>query len=649
MIKSLIIFVLLASQGLPAEKETVVLGIYDNPPHTFLLDNREEGFIVDLWRDIALEMQLKLEFRRDSFASLLKALAEGEIDVLAPIAYNLERSRHMAYGTEAVLIDSTHVIVNTASGINDLQQLDRLSLAVVRGDHYAALLLEDWSKRDINCQVVEYDAFPQVAAAVARGEQDAGLIGKFSLQSILRDSPGLQISIMPGSFLHEPLFMAFSLKKSWLVDQVDSFLGRARSDETSALNRYRRKWFGQADESPWIRFLIQFKWLLIALVVFLVGLGLAFNLVLRFQVRRSTAEITRQKAFFEELFRNSPVAIAILDEKNCVLDLNREFERLFGYSLAESRGNDLDSLIQTEETATQGRVLREMAISGQKIDQEAQRKSKSGELVDVQIIGNPIILAERVVGIIAIYVDISERKRMMAEIGQMNRMESLSLLAGGIAHDFNNMLTAIVGNLSLARMQAGKVNFVEALQRSEKAALKAQGLTQQLMTFARGGQPQKKHLSMPDVLKDALALVLSGSNVRSELYLETSRVLCEVDGNQIMQVFNNILLNARQAMEKGGTIRIRFYEYLQESESTVLLPGTYLAVSFADEGPGIAPSDLEKLFTPYFTTKLKGTGLGMAISYAIVRKHQGTIRVESVPGQGAVFTVLLPVAEPVSQ
>ncbi len=648
MKKHLVLLVLLASIILPAEENRIVLGIYDNPPHTFLLNNREEGFIVDLWRDIALNMQFKIEFRRDSFASLLKALGDGEIDVLAPIAYTLERSRTMAYGTEAVLIDSTHVIVKTDSGINEVQQLDGLSLAVVRGDHYASLLIEDWFKQEINCRVVEYDAFPEVVAAVSKGAQDAGLIGKFSLQSILRDSPGLQISIMPGSFLHEPLFMAFSLKKTWLAERVDSYLARARLDETSALNRYRRKWFGEAEDSPWIRFLVRYKWLLISMVIFLIGLGWTFNLVLRFQVRRSTAEITRQKAFFENLFRTSPVAIAILDEINRVLDLNREFTRLFGYSLDESRGLDLDSLIQTEETATQGRILREMAISGQKIDQEAQRKTKAGEMVDVQIIGTPIMLEGRLAGIIAIYVDISERKRMMAEIGQMNRMESLSLLAGGIAHDFNNMLTAIIGNLSLARMQAGKVNFLEALQRSEKAALKAQGLTQQLMTFAKGGQPQKKHLSMPDVLKDALALVLSGSNVRSELSLETSRVLCEVDGNQIMQVFNNILLNARQAMDKGGTIHIRFYEYLQEIESSVLLPGKYLAVSFADEGPGISPSNLEKLFTPYFTTKLKGSGLGMAISYAIVRKHQGTIRVESNPGQGAVFTVLLPLAAAVS-
>ncbi|MEE9613766.1 MAG: PAS domain-containing protein [Thermodesulfobacteriota bacterium] len=243
--------------------------------------------------------------------------------------------------------------------------------------------------------------------------------------------------------------------------------------------------------------------------------------------------------------------------------------------------------------------------------------------------------------------DITERRKMRDEALKSQKLESLGVLAGGIAHDFNNLLTSILGNLSFAKRTLSKGdNIYTRIDESEKASVRAAELVQQLLTFARGGEPVKKVVSIGKVVRESVSIVLRGSKVKEECVVPDDLAAVEADEGQISQVMNNILINAEQAMIEGGTVRV-VCENLGAGEKRPLqLPdGDYIRITVADEGVGIGKDTLQKIFDPYFTTKRRGSGLGLASAYSIVKNHGGLITVESEWGVGATFHIYLPASD----
>jgi signal transduction histidine kinase/CheY-like chemotaxis protein len=240
--------------------------------------------------------------------------------------------------------------------------------------------------------------------------------------------------------------------------------------------------------------------------------------------------------------------------------------------------------------------------------------------------------------------DVTEKKRLQEEALKSEKLESVGLLAGGLAHDFNNLLTTICGNISLAKLSLGGGHEAcDQLEAAERATLRAADVTRQLLTFSRGGAPVKKASSIVDIIKESVTFTLSGSTVRPEFI--TSGPVCSVnvDPGQMSQVFNNLALNALQAMPNGGILRIDIHTVrLTDAGPHALAAGEYARIVVSDTGIGI-PEDLQaRIFDPYFTTKQKGSGLGLATAYSIIKKHDGLIIVESMPGKGTAFTVYLP-------
>jgi PAS domain S-box-containing protein len=239
--------------------------------------------------------------------------------------------------------------------------------------------------------------------------------------------------------------------------------------------------------------------------------------------------------------------------------------------------------------------------------------------------------------------DITERKRMEEELVKAQKLESVSILAGGIAHDFNNILTAILGNISLGKMYDDLEKKNSRLADAERACMQAKNLTQQLLTFSRGGAPIKKVSSMVELLKASATLALRGSNVRCEFSVPNDLWPAEVDQGQMNQVMSNIIINADQAMPDGGMITMQGENSIIEAEHGLpLQPGSYVEISIADQGIGIPEDGLPRIFDPYFTTKQTGSGLGLAVAYSIIRKHNGHISVESQTGVGTTFHIYLP-------
>jgi len=243
--------------------------------------------------------------------------------------------------------------------------------------------------------------------------------------------------------------------------------------------------------------------------------------------------------------------------------------------------------------------------------------------------------------------DITERRKTEEEVIKADRLESLGTLAGGIAHDFNNILTAILGNISLAKMYATPGDKIyERLTEAEKASFRARDLTQQLLTFAKGGDPILSVMPIAKLLRESVSFALSGSNVKCEYSIPDNALLVEIDESQIRHVIHDIVLNADQAMPDGGILRVSVENVIVGTEfGNILKPGRYLKISIEDQGIGIPEENLPKIFDPYFTTKQKRTGLGLTIAYSIVRKHGGHIVVDSKLGVGTIFYIYLPASK----
>jgi PAS domain S-box-containing protein len=342
-----------------------------------------------------------------------------------------------------------------------------------------------------------------------------------------------------------------------------------------------------------------------------------------------------------------PVGVACTTTDGAMEYLNPYFVESFGYTLEE-----IPTVEQWFLKAYPDRQYRE-SLQGIWVEQFERAKNsgiqippravtltcKDGSIRDVMV--NAQMSQNRLV---AILTDITEQETRRNELIKNQKLESIGVLAGGIAHDFNNILTGILGNISFARM------FVDADHKSakplfeaEKASKRAADLAQQLLTFTRGGQPLTKAVSLQHLLDESISLVLRGSNVISSIVIDDGLRALEADEGQISQVINNLILNAVQAMPRGGTITINAENMNLDGNNILSMsPGSYVRLQVSDQGCGIPQENLKNIFDPYFTTKSGGTGLGLASVHSIISKHGGYISVRSSQGRGTTFEILLP-------
>jgi two-component system, cell cycle sensor histidine kinase and response regulator CckA len=256
----------------------------------------------------------------------------------------------------------------------------------------------------------------------------------------------------------------------------------------------------------------------------------------------------------------------------------------------------------------------------------------------------PFIENGKINGIIVVIRNITEQKQLEEERAKASKIESIGILAGGIAHDFNNILAAILGNVTLAKMHYDiESDAYELLREAENASMRATKLTQQLLTFSKGGTPLKEIADIKELIRDTVKFSLRGSNVVSRITIAKDLWVAHVDKGQLGQVFGNLAINAQQAMPEGGTVAVSANNASITLESKLNLePGNYIEITFKDKGEGIMPENISRIFDPYFTSKKKGSGLGLATTYSIIHRHNGHISVESEIGKGTTFKIYIP-------
>ncbi len=366
---------------------------------------------------------------------------------------------------------------------------------------------------------------------------------------------------------------------------------------------------------------------------------------------RTSAELERMQAEerlreaetrYRTLFEQSPDGILLIDEKGIPVEFNEAVHRQLGYTREEFDHLRISDIDPVESDAEIRKSIMNI-LKTEKSQFEVKHKTKEGQIRDVQVIAQKLVLSDKAY-LHAIWRDITDNKKMEEEFLKVEKLESLGVLAGGIAHDFNNLLVGILGNISLAKLNTDEGNAVyDRLLEAEKACVMAKGLTQQLLTFSRSGEPVKKIVSIGEIVRDSCLFSLSGSNVKYITSIPDDIRHVEVDAGQISQVMNNLLINADQAMPYGGAIHVRCANIVIEEGDIIPLPGgNYVRISITDQGGGIPEALLSKIFDPYFTTKQKGSGLGLATGYSIVKKHGGHIEVKSEVGAGTTFHIYLP-------
>ncbi len=335
-----------------------------------------------------------------------------------------------------------------------------------------------------------------------------------------------------------------------------------------------------------------------------------------------------------------------------IVFLNKVAEELTGWKSEEARGKPSSEIfnIINEKTGQKcvspvQRVLELGRIVG--LANHTALITRDGTLRSIADSGAPIRDKEsKVIGVVLVFRDVSNEHKMEEELLKIKKLESIGVLAGGIAHDFNNILAAILGNIELTSFRIDKedTKTITLLNDAKKATRRATKLTQQLLTFAKGGDPVREEIVLPELIKESAEFVLHGSQVACKYSFPDDLWRVDVDSGQIGQVIQNITLNAKHAMPEGGTVFIRCDNISDAAMKSLLSVdvGNYVRITLQDTGIGIPRKIVDKIFDPYFSTKQEGSGLGLAICHSIINKHEGHITVISTPDQGTCFTIYLP-------
>ncbi len=369
----------------------------------------------------------------------------------------------------------------------------------------------------------------------------------------------------------------------------------------------------------------------------------------------SEAILKKSEATLKSIVIAAPVGIGLIHER-VFSWVSERIAEMTGYKAEELIGKSARILYPSEEEFKRaGKVKYDQLKSESVGEVNTLWKKKSGELINIHLRSAPVDHTDFRLGVTFSALDITQRLQDEAnvhslelQVQQTKNIESLGVLAGGIAHDFNNILMAVLGNLSLVRqvVPQGSREY-RLISAAEKASLRARGLTKQLLTFSKGGEPIKETASMAEVIVDSTDFILRGSSIACNYDIPDNLKLVDIDKNQISQVIQNIILNAKNAMPQGGSISIlcRNVEDITEEQVPLAPENNYIKITISDQGVGISEKIIGKIFEPYFTTKQDGSGLGLSITYSIISKHKGYISASSDPGHGTTFSIYLPASD----
>ena len=357
---------------------------------------------------------------------------------------------------------------------------------------------------------------------------------------------------------------------------------------------------------------------------------------------RLIERLAESERTMRDILVNLPVIVARFNKHNKgeIQFLNMAWNRILGFNIDSCIGMEINSFILAEDLQRWNELLEQSHREKAKLsDLDSQIRFKDS---NEQIRWLRIKLDQRKNGeVIALMEDFTERRRLDAELIQAQRLESIGHLAGGLAHDFNNLLQVIIGYINLTQRLINKKGIdSNYLDIAKQACLRAAGLSKQMLTFSKGGEPVQKAGALEKVVKEAADMSLHGSKLKASIKLEPYLPQVSMDCGQIHQVLHNVILNAEQATPEGGEIDIAIRRELPADSNSY--QQEMVIVEIQDTGIGIEATNLGKIYDPYFTTKKTGNGLGLTSAYWIIKKHNGNLRINSEYGKGTTVQISLP-------
>jgi PAS domain S-box-containing protein len=370
--------------------------------------------------------------------------------------------------------------------------------------------------------------------------------------------------------------------------------------------------------------------------------------------RRKVEDALRQsERRYRQLVETARDLIFTLSPEGKILSLNNALSQATGWVADDWLGKHYAETLQ-DETKEEAAIQFARALTGEQMPLfELPLKTKDGGFVTMEVTISPLLEGGKVIGLLGVGRDVTDRKRMESELRQLQKMESVGQLAAGVAHDFNNILTVIQGNTSLLLSNQPEPGQQDLLDQVLDASQRAANLTKQLLAFSRKQVLQRKQMNLNEVSSQMTQMLdrILGEDITLEFHYDTDLPYVKADISMIEQVILNLAVNARDAMPKGGLLRISTEAVNIDAAYCRHQPqaseGAFVCLSVSDTGAGISPENLTLIFEPFFTTKEfgKGTGLGLATVYGIIKQHQGWVEVNSTMGTGTVFRMFLPAVE----
>lgn len=650
MVRSTIVGLLVLASTAGADIDLRV-GAYENNPLIFEGEaGRAAGLYPDVVRAIASREGWDVEWVFGTWPQCLTWLLEGEIDILPAIAYTERRDSIFDFTGETFLSNWGVVFSSPDERFESILDLDGERVAVLGGDVYYNEFRSLIESFGVECSFQVESSYAEVFEALQHDRADACLMTRLYASRYGKD---YDVRSTPILFCPTELrFAAPEGRHGEVLGTLDEHLRRLKNDPGSVYYASLQRWLGKEMEppTPW--------WMEVAVLVAgaLILTLAASYLVVRRKIRSRTTELreelgARKKAEkalqeseekYRKLVEESHDAIYIYHDDR-FLFTNEQMSRLTGYTreeLSQIRGSEL---IHPEERETVMEIAdnREREGNGPRVYQ-ARLVRKNGGIRLCEFAVSTITYHGRYAVLGAIR-DVTRQTRMERELSRREKLESVGTLAGGIAHDFNNFLTGMMGSVSLARMKNDRPEVERLLADVEESARQARGLTQQLLTFSKGGEPVRELCDVGKIVKDSAVMALMGSPNTLDLDIDQGLWPAEVDHGQICQAVSNMVINAEQAMPGGGTVRVSAANVeLGEAEGLPLDDGSYVRIDIEDDGPGIPDEHIGSIFDPFYSTKEDGSGLGLSTAYSVVRSHSGHITVRSEVGMGTAFSIYLP-------
>jgi len=674
-----VVLLLFISNPLVVHSDTIQairVGIIDNKPMCFIDDTgKPAGIFVEVIEHVAGREGWSLEYVRDTWANLRARLSNGEIDILLSMAYSDERAQQYSFNKIAVFNNWAEVYVFAGSSIHSLLDLKNKRIASLAKGIYTTGpegLVNLSEKFNLEIDLAHTSSYLEAMQAVRAREADAAVVNRLT-GALYAKALGLEKS----GIVFAPVKIHFALNQNnpyapIIIDKIDKSLLELKKDPGSKYHQSISRALGGENVREviplWVLWSLGILFLLFLLIV-------GFNFFLRWQVNNKTldlrevntklktdmarrikieAELRESQERFQALAASSSDWIWEIDENEYYTYGSPRIKDLLGYTPEEIIGKtpfDLMSASESKKVAEAFYVLK--AAQRPFSNLENLNRHKDGSLVILESSGVPVLDKDgKFQGYRGIDRDISDRKKIEAQLQQAQKLEAIGTLAGGIAHDFNNLLTPILGYSDMLRTRfADDSSEAESLGEVINAAHRAKDLVNQILTISRQTDheliPVKIHLIVKEALKLLRSTIPKSIEIKENIK-ESGSVLA--DPTQIHQIIMNLGTNAYHAMRQDSgvlSVSLSSVDISREDQkvgSLNLIPGGYLQLVISDTGCGMDHATIKRIFEPYFTTKKigEGTGLGLAVVHGIVKSHKGHISVYSETGMGTSFNIYLP-------